>query len=245
MSRFTATLRGIHERLDLPEPDRSRIVLEIAADLEDLYEALREQGLGEEEAARRAEETLDLGEEALAELVQIHRSLISRLLGRISAQAQTRWERALLTVGVIFIASYTGRALVSADLLENATGFVWPVLGISLATLALAVFKAYDLYIKKDCDTRRLRAGIHPLLAGGLLSLLAGLVGTIYGAYRAAVHSAAEIERAVLLFVDWSLGSSALMIISLDVAIAAGIVWFVLMNRARSIEMEKAAWLLE
>lgn len=54
MNRFGARLREIHERIDLPQPLKSRIILEIASDMNDTYEELRGRGLGEEEAARRA-----------------------------------------------------------------------------------------------------------------------------------------------------------------------------------------------
>ncbi len=40
-------------RHDLPQPAKSRILLEMAADLEDLYEVYREQGLGDEVAEAR------------------------------------------------------------------------------------------------------------------------------------------------------------------------------------------------
>ena len=38
MKQFTALLKSINERLDLPQPTKSRIILEIAADLDDLYQ---------------------------------------------------------------------------------------------------------------------------------------------------------------------------------------------------------------
>jgi hypothetical protein len=151
----------------------------------------------------------------------------------------------LLVIVVFFIAAYTGRELFSARLFEKASPFVWPVLGFSLMTLSIAICQIYRLYIKKDHEVRRLRAGLDWLLAGGLLSLLAGITGTLYEMYRMALFSFAEVDRALIFLVDWALESSALMIVSLDVAIAAGIVWFVLMNKARSIELDEAAWLLE
>jgi hypothetical protein len=130
-------------------------------------------------------------------------------------------------------------------LLERASRFVWPVLAISLATLSIAVFKIYRLYVKKDHDVRRLRAGIDWLLAGGSFSLLAGIIGTLYEMHGSVMLAVAEAENAMLLLVAWALKCSALMIVSLDAAIAAGIIWFVLMNKAKSIEMDEAAWLLE
>ena len=43
MNRFASILSALNERLPLPQPARSRVLLEIAADLEACYEAAREQ----------------------------------------------------------------------------------------------------------------------------------------------------------------------------------------------------------
>lgn len=128
---------------------------------------------------RRARERLAVSDEALAELTRIHESPFRRLLGRISEQARTRWERALLT------------ALV-------------------------AVFQWNKLYIKKDHDTRRLRAGLPWLIATGCASLAIGLYGAMYESYR-----------------------------SVMVAIAAFIVWSVLVDKVKRIEQAEMMWLLE
>jgi biopolymer transport protein ExbB/TolQ len=52
MRRFTEILRGAAERLDLPQPTKSNVLLELAADLEDLFLHYRSQGQDEEEAIR-------------------------------------------------------------------------------------------------------------------------------------------------------------------------------------------------
>ena len=56
MTRFAPLLKSINDRLDLPQPTKSRIILEIAADLEDLYQFYQNQGMNESEAAQKAEE---------------------------------------------------------------------------------------------------------------------------------------------------------------------------------------------
>ena len=67
MSRFTGLLKRTAARLDLPQPTKSHVLLEMAADLEDLFAAYRERGFGEEEAARRVEEKFDASDDALNE----------------------------------------------------------------------------------------------------------------------------------------------------------------------------------
>ena len=245
MSRFADVLKDINGKLDLPQPEKSHILLEIASDLEDIYRAYRERGLGEEEARRRAEEKLDLSDEALRELVEIHQSGLRKFLGRISEQARSRWERVLLAMAVLLVAAYTGRHVLSADLYQQASRFVWSILLFALAAIVITIWQIYKLYMKKDHDTRTLGDGLPWLLAAGAASLLSGLLGMMYELHRSALMAAGEVERSLLFLVQCALRCSAMMMVGLLTAIAIGIVWFVLMNKVRRIEIAEAAWLME
>ncbi|HER43309.1 MAG TPA: hypothetical protein ENO08_02470 [Candidatus Eisenbacteria bacterium] len=245
MNRFSGLLRKISDGLDLPQPDKSRILLEIASDLDDMYRFFREKGLGEEEAASRAEERLDLSNEALLELVEIHESGMRKLLGRISEQARTRWERVLLAMAVIVVAAYTGRQVFSVDLYQRAGRFVWPILLFALAALVIAIWQIYKLYIKKDHDIRTLGVGLPWLIAPGAASILTGLIGMFYEFHRSIRMAAEGAGGSPVFFVECALRCSAMMMVGLVTAIAIGIVWFILMNKVRSIEMAEAAWLID
>jgi hypothetical protein len=59
MSRFNVFLHRTGERLALPKATRSLILVEIASDLEDLFQHYLHEGLSEEEAAAKAEEKVD------------------------------------------------------------------------------------------------------------------------------------------------------------------------------------------
>jgi hypothetical protein len=245
MSRFAERLREISEKLDLPQPEKSHILLEIASDLDDMYRFFREEGLGEEAAAKRAEERLDLSDEALRELVEIHESGMRKLLDRISEQARSRWERVLLAMAVIVIAAYSGRQILSAQLYTQASRFVWPILLFALAALVITIWQIYKLYIKKDHDIRTLGVGLPWLIAAGASSLLTGLLGMMYEFHRSVRMAVAEADRSLVFLVECALRCSAMMMVGLVTAIAIGIVWFILMNKVRSIEIAEAAWLIE
>lgn len=73
MDMFAPALRRIADELDLPRRTRAAILLEMAADLEAVYEHHRRQGLPEEEAARRAEETVLASSEVIRRLGRLHR----------------------------------------------------------------------------------------------------------------------------------------------------------------------------
>ena len=92
MSRFNVFLHRTGERLALPKATRSLILVEIASDLEELFNHYVQQGLSEEEAAARAEEKVDMSDEALAELVRIHSDARS-WTDRIARRVQPLWER--------------------------------------------------------------------------------------------------------------------------------------------------------
>jgi hypothetical protein len=245
MSRFAERLREISEKLDLPQPEKSHILLEIASDLDDMYRFFREEGLGEEAAAKRAEERLDLSDEALRELVEIHESGMRKLLDRISEQARSRWERVLLAMAVIVIAAYSGRQILSAQLYTQASRFVWPILLFALAALVITIWQIYKLYIKKEHDIRTLGVGLPWLIAAGASSLLTGLLGMMYEFHRSVRMAVAEADRSLVFLVECALRCSAMMMVGLVTAIAIGIVWFILMNKVRSIEIAEAAWLIE
>lgn len=245
MSRFRDVLRKTNERLDLPQPAKSRILLEIAADLEDMFEFYVSEGMSEQEAERMAGEKFDISDGALAELVEIHESPLRKMLGILSLQAQTRWERVVLGVTILFIAWFSGRQAVSAEVFRDAGRYGWAVAGFTFAALIVTVWHAYRLFIKKDHDIRRLRSGLPWLLMLGSASAVTGLFGSSVGMYRAIGRATADMDRALHHMIGWGISCSALMLLSLCSAIAAGLFWYLLMNKARNIELAEAAWLLE
>ena len=71
MNRFGGVLQKARDQLQIPEPARTRVLLEMASDLEDSYQIYLSQGCDEPEAVRRAEESFGTSEEALKHLVNI------------------------------------------------------------------------------------------------------------------------------------------------------------------------------
>jgi hypothetical protein len=245
MSRFHAVLRRTAARLDLPQPAKSHVLLEMAADLEDLYAVYRGRGLDEQEALRRVEERLDVADEALAELIRVHSSGFRRWLDRLSEQAQTRWERVLLGLVLLFAAVTAAGSLSSGTFLREASIFAWPGVAIGLVAAGILLAKGYRLYLKKDHAIRRLRRGLPSLLLLTGASLFNGLFGYLLGLHLVMERIAVDPEAAGLHMMRWLVGSTTTMIVSLLVAILTAIAWFVLMNKVRRIELAEAALMLE
>jgi uncharacterized membrane protein len=245
VNRFSAILRRTAARLDLPQPTRSQVLLEMAADLEDLFDAYRQRGFSEDEAERRVTERFDASDDALSELARLHRSAFRRFMDRFSAQAQTLWERVMLGVILLFVAVMTGRSLASTTFFGNASVFVWPAIVVGVAAVGIFLGKTYQLYIKKDHRIRGLRRWLPTLLMLTCAALFNGVFGYFLTLQLTMTRIAGEYEKFGIYFERWLVGGTATMILSLLVAILAALFWFVLMNKVRRIELAEAALMLE
>lgn len=174
MTRFADVLRGIDGRLTLPQPAKSRILLEIAGDMDDLYQTFRQQGLSREEARREAVARLDLSDEALEDLATVHTSRLRRFLDGLSEQGRGRTERAALSLLVLFLVVTTGRQIVGSTFFANASSLSWPALILGLGAVVAGARKAWALWLTQDHDVRRLQQGLAPILVLAGLSFSIG-----------------------------------------------------------------------
>ncbi len=236
MSRFNVFLHRTGERLALPRTTRSLILVEIASDLEDLFQHYLQEGLSEDEAAAKAEEKVDMSDEALAELVRIH-SEARGWTDRIVRRVQPFWERIALALIVLFF--ITSAALEpDARTFTHLTGFIWPILAI-FATLVIFLVVQMVRFSAHE-KPRRLHDSLATPLFLGAASLVVGFAGTGIVLYRTLMRMATTPERAAPLFASAVLGSTSTLAIALLVSLAAGVVWFVLAGRVAKIEDEAA-----
>jgi hypothetical protein len=231
---------------DLPEPIRARVVMELVADLEALVGHHRARGLSEEEAARRAEETLLVSPEALQHLISVHTTPYQRWA--MGAAGRLRWGLdvvlfaggvlPILVVGILVIGTQAPRM--------STIPLLWPILACACGITGIAGVKAYQLFVRRERSPVKLDSGLRLLVflgaCGAVLGLLAALfglqwlTGVLAGAPGEAPSPVAIAERA---------GSDAtLLTLGLLVAFGAGIVWFVLVNRIGVIERSESAALL-
>jgi hypothetical protein len=244
MSRFASLLQATSDRLELPQPAKSRILLEMSADLEGLYATYREQGLDEAAAEARAREHFEASEDAIADLVQIHRTPFQRWMDTLSLQAQTLWERLTLAAILLFILLFAGREMLSAEFFRNASVFVWPVLGVSLLVLLLSVAQVYKIYIKKDHRIPTLRRGLPSLLLLGCGAFFIGAWGFYIELHIWMSRIAEDGVPIPTSFVNWLTAGSATMVVSLVSVIVTVLIWFLLVSRVRRIEEAELSALL-
>lgn len=245
MSRFAELLRRTADRLEIPQPARSRVLLELAGDLEDSYEHYRGLGLEEAEAARKVEERFDVSDEVLVQLVRLHHPAFRRWLDRFSVQAQSLWERVMLAVVLLFVVGMTGGLLFSTTFFGDAGPWVWPAVVAAIGAVGIFLAKGYQLFIKKDHEIRSLRTLLPTLMIVACASLFVGIFAYFLGMYLAMIRATADFENVGVYITRWLMSSTATMIVSLLVAVLAALFWFVLMAKVRRIESAEAALLLE
>jgi hypothetical protein len=234
MSRFNAVLHRTGDRIGLPPAVRSLILVEIAADLEDLFQHYLRQGLSEDEAAARAEEMVDLSDDALAELVNIH-SDARGWAERVVQRSQPFWERIAMALIVLF---FVAIAAVEPewDLMLQTSVFIWPVLailGILLIFVAIQLFGGWN-----GASPRRLRDALATPLFLGAASAVTGFVGFGIGMYSTLKRMAAAPQHAGGLFAQAILNGTSTLIVALLVTLVAAVVWFFLAGRVARIENE-------
>jgi len=220
------------------------VLLEVAADLTDMYRHYLDAGLSEDEARSKAMEAFVISDDALAELVRVHTTPFRRLLDRLSTQALSRSERVVLLIigGVLVLV--VGQVVLRGEVFRVAGWLAWPGLVCGTAGFVLGLIKFYQIYIKQDHELGRARRGLDAiaLLAGA--QVLLGFLGVWFGLYLAARQIAEDVSGATVHVFYWLQSSSALLAVSLTGALLTAIVWFWLARRVASIADAEAVLLM-
>ena len=244
MTDFAEALRGIDGRLHLPQPARARVILELAADLDQLHLHYVEKGLTDEEARRAALSDLEATDEVLTDLAEVHASALRRGMDRLVRQADSGWARALLMgvlVGVVVVAA---RVVLSPMFIEDAGVFLWP-LGLCLLA-GLATAGALLLRLQRfDADDPAPARG--PLDRLAVLILAEGVIaafGSWLELYWAVGRMVGERGEITVGLFSWLVRSSALLSAGIAGALILAVGWFLASYRTAVIEDARAAVLL-
>ena len=244
MSGREELLAALADRLDLPQPARSRVLLEVAADLADLEAAYRARGLGPEEARARAVERLDLSEETVRDLVRVHGSRLRRALDRLGETGRRRGEWIALLALLAFLVLGTGALAPTPGLLADSGPGLWLVAAATIPGLLLAATEAYAIWGRDEHDPRRLRRGLDALLSIAGLSVAAGLVGWWLGLREVAVAAGAAPGAALGFGLEWLIEGSATVVVGIQAAVLLGLLWLVLAGKVSRVEREEADLLM-
>ncbi|GEM_PF-1635174 len=245
MNRFAEQLRMIDGMLDIPQPSRSRVILEISADMEDLYEHYIGQGLGGEEAVKRTIEEFDISAESIDAIAEVHDSPLKRFLDRFSAGTRSALERTALSVTMIPVVILALMLSRSGGMFGYSGIWKWPLLFGVVVAVALGTTKWYRLFVLKDHNIRAVRKRLNAAIYISLGQLATGFIGMYFDLFQTWMKSSSDKVRTIMYLAHWLQRSSALLSTAMIAAIMSGLIWIVTSGKAASIEQHEAELILD
>lgn len=237
MSRFAPLLERTDRALDLPQPQRARVMQELAADAADLFEHLRQRGLGEREAAGEVEKWLLADPGPIRELEDLHRPLHHRWAARFSQPGQHRVERAtvaLILVGFLVAAT---RLLSGTYVLAAPFWSGYAVLALGVAAAALTTERVSALWLRGGRSRDLHRRGLTALACTAPAAVAVSLLGAAL-----ALSAAPDIARASGSAWPAVGTAAAILATGLIVALLSTAAYLGLEARVRWIERMDTIW---
>jgi hypothetical protein len=221
-------LREVVDRLELPQPVRARVILELASDLADFESELMASGLSAEEARARAARMLIPSPDALSELQDLHRPLYARLVDRFADPARHGLERVALVAASVGLFGLALSRLVGTGLLDAPAPLTVAVLAVGFLVAALSVWKGFALYVARRHELKTLESGLWLLpIAAAAAVALAG-VGLALDLYAVAGQLEADLSGQAAVLVGWLQRDMGLLSTGLLTALAALGMWLLL-----------------
>lgn len=244
MSRFNELLLEADSRLGVAEPARSRILLELAADMDGLFEEVLARGVSEEEAEIQVAEHFDLSDETLRELLKVHDTPLQRSLGGFVGQVQGPGSRALILLLALFVVLVSGTLLLRSELYRDASELVWVLLPLLALGVVWAGGRAATLLRPGDRWKRDLAGGSSRILTLALFIPALAVAGLWVQLYISAVRIRGAPQEAMVLLVGWIHMASATLTVAISSALFLAFLWFLLESRARRMAERALAQLL-
>lgn len=235
MTRFAHVLQRADRTLRAPEPQRSRVLLELAQDLDDLFGELRAGGLTEAEAVRRAEALMAPSPEAIEALCALHAPLHVRLAERFSEGSGHRFELLLLIGATLLSLGSAAFVLLgtSSSLTTSPAAWLLALILTCLAWQGAALLLQVPAVLHAgDAATSRMTS---ILWLAGLASAV-GVSGALVeiwlltGRAQAGGANAGEVFAAVGRAAD-------LLVFALALVLATLLIWFAAYRRSRRAAM--------
>lgn len=223
---FLPALRELERRLSVPIPERVRILRELEFDLEQLRTRLVASGLSAEAARARALEALVPDRVVLEQLDDLHAPVYRRLTRGVRDDRLRLWERTALALATAALLLVEALFLVGSWTVATPPHLVWPVLGAGALLFAVIAVNAFRLWIKGDHRPHGLGVGMILGLAGA--TLFVGLTAAFIDTYQVFGTLAAAPEMTETLVLRWLRRDTALLSVSILIALAGALAWFVM-----------------
>lgn len=237
MNRFGPVLRRVDRRLQVREPERSRILMEVAADLEDLYRDLRRRGLAEDEARREAEKRLAPAGSAIASLESIHLPATERLLDRLGGTARGRVELAALVLLSLGAAAAGAFGVIRSGTVSPGSPGLWAVAALTAAGLGVGVARGYALFLRGDRFDPEWRHRLDGVLAAAAATAITGLLAAAVRLTVTAPDAAGGASTGA-----WAAlaAASAVAALGLCASLLIALLWLALRIRAEAVTRARA-----
>jgi hypothetical protein len=239
-------LREVVDRLELPQPVRARVILELASDLADFESELMASGLSAEEARARAARMLIPSPDALSELQDLHRPLYARLVDRFADPARHGLERVALFAASIGLFGLALSRLVGTGLLDSPAPLTLAVLAVGFCVAVLCTWKGFALFVARHHELKKLERGLWLLPVAAAAAIALAGTGLVFDLYGVAGRLEADLSGQVMVLVRWLRRDMGLLSAGLLTALTALGMWLFLsagVARARQAEADLLAGL--
>lgn len=184
--RFAAYLRQLEGCLDIPYPQRSDLVAEIATHLDDLYSDLVSEGLDETTAKSTAIDSLSADADFIKAMCVVHQTAVARALTRLPRNISLGIEYGAITlIGFLLVFTVILQEAPMIEFLASGGFFMIPINVAGIPIVFLGIERFYSLFIKKDHSQENLEKRLLSLTFLALVCALTGVIGTLVGLYQA------------------------------------------------------------
>jgi len=258
MNKLKPIISQLNRELDLQQPAKARIILEISLDMQDYMNLCLEKGMSEKEALEVTKERFLPNQQTMDQIVSLHLNLYKKWFGRLSQQVQQRWEKIMLIILIFIIGTSTLLTTFSNAFFENPSPFIWPVILLAMFSLIIALAKLYSLYIKQNHSLRQLHNWHESLLFYTSLTLLVGVFGYFYDLYASntmaiffnthlsvLIVDSQDYQELLKMFTQWDIKSASLLLVSIAAFSINLFLWFIINSKLTKVEQQELSILLD
>jgi hypothetical protein len=176
-------LARLEARLDLPYPERSLLLAELASDLDDAYRDLRRRGVPRETAAAAVLAEVDLPDDSIDALAAVHTPAARRALLHLPPPARDtiEWLAAVVPLAGLFIA--LSMEVPMAHYLREGGELIYGVLAMGSLALLLQLHRGFIWFVLRDHSITALRRNTTTPLYLAAATFLFGVLATAVGYY--------------------------------------------------------------
>jgi hypothetical protein len=181
---FEADLKELERKLNIPYPERADFMREIAGDLEERYQKYLADGMSADVAKCRALNEINLSQENITELSEVHEGAVSKVMRRMPHP----WDQYVRDysgiVPLVIFALFSLKEFSMMEFLrEGGIPFIIAVLVVGGFGISLNLKHAFRWFVVRDHSRQSLADFSHGPLYLAAAALLLGVLTTAAG-YR-------------------------------------------------------------